>query len=904
MTTPLADSSFLEGLYEEYQAHPTRLSPSWRRYFEELEAEVDKRESVLSTLPITIELAPRVRIEHLIDTYRRYGHLFAKLNPIALAPLQEPDHLKLESLGFSRDELSTSFPTCGLLPHEHASLQEILERLQSIYCGSVGAEYKELFSNELEKWLESHLEASDAGTLSLDQKKLILDQLNRSELLESFLHTKFVGQKRFSLEGAETLIPMLAALIEKGASLGVEEVVLGMAHRGRLNVLSNILNKSFEQIFSEFSEHYVPDESEGMGDVKYHKGYVSEGVKTLSGKKVAVMLSPNPSHLESVDPVVEGRARARQFLKGDEAERKHVLPILIHGDAALSGQGVVYETLQLARLRGYTTGGTVHFVINNQIGFTTVPRDLRSTHYCTDIAHAFGIPVFHVNAEDPEKCVWVTLLAIEMRQKFHCDVLIDLNSYRKYGHNEGDEPAFTQPLEYQLIKKKLPIRTTYRDALIREGVVEKQLAEQLEEDFKTGLQSAHGAVKESDAKKKKSQKGALADPFQQLATGVEKAALLSLAERFCTHPETFHLHPKLEHLVKERLSMAKGEKPIDWGMAETLAFATLLNEGKSIRLSGQDVCRGTFSHRHAMWVDQVVEREYFPLCHLKKGQGKFEIVNSSLSEMAALGFEYGYSIANPQGLTIWEAQFGDFANGAQVIIDQYIASGEQKWGQRSPLVLLLPHGYEGQGPEHSSGRLERFLSLSGHDNIQVVNPTTPAQLFHLLRRQTLRSSFKPLIVFTPKGLLRHPACVSTLDDLEKGAFAEVLDDPQKPKKASTVVLCSGRIAYDLFAAREKSKNSQVAIIRIEQLYPFHAALVEKLLAAYKGMKELLWVQEEPQNMGAWHFIRSYIEEVLPSGVPLRYVGRETSSTPATGSHSRHIEEHTHILKQVFHHDEK
>lgn len=888
----IGNENLLESLYNVYQTAPHSLDTSWQQFFSRIEQE---------TLPLTA--SPDQRISDLIDAYRRYGHLLARVNPLAVEPPKEPSQLSLEALHFTPEELKKPFPTLGLLAEPEASLEEIIQVLRSIYCGAASVEYIDVAPRELAEWIRSQIEPSGfQGHLSEEEKIKILKLLTRSEVFETFLHTKYVGQKRFSIEGCETLIPMLAAVIDKGALLGMEEVVLGMAHRGRLNVLSNILNKTYTDIFSEFDEEYLEESFEGTGDVKYHKGYLS-AVLSSHGHKIKISLTPNPSHLESVDPVVEGQARGKQFLRGDEIERNTVVPILIHGDAALSGQGVVYETLQLYKLPGYATGGTIHFVVNNQIGFTTLPRDARSTFYCTDIAHAFKVPVFHVNAESPEECVFATRLAVEIRHKFHCDVFIEIHCYRKYGHNEGDEPAFTQPLEYQIIRKKKSIREIYRDDLIQQGIIKKEMAESLQNEFKQALQAAletkKSAVKSVPREKEeKEEEQILLTP---IPTGVPLDMLKAVTERFCTIPTDFHIHPKLKSLVDERRErgLGKGSKGIDWGMGEMLAYGTLLWEGRDVRIAGQDVCRGTFSHRHAMWVDQEFERDYFSLSHLKEGQGHFEIVNSSLSEMAALGFEYGYSVSCIDSLVIWEAQFGDFANGAQVIIDQYLMSGEQKWGQKSRLVLLLPHGYEGQGPEHSSGRMERFLTLAGHDNVLIANPTTPAQLFHLLRRQVLLPLQKPLVVFTPKGLLRYPACVSSLEDLAGGSFQELIDDPLAPASIRRLILCSGRVYYDLLLEREKRKQGDLAVVRIEQLYPLHKEKLKGIFNKYKGFKECYWVQEEPKNMGAWQFIKPRLEELLPPAVPLRYIGRSPSASPATGSHIMHEHEHDAILKEAL-----
>lgn len=899
-----ANIGLLEALYQEYQKNPQNLDPSWRQYFQQIDSQKDKS-AAEPIVKSSSSLANR-RIARLIEAYRQYGHLAAKINPIALKETPIPAPLDWPALEFQPSEQEQVFPTEGLLAKEEAPLHEMMTTLKKLYSHQIGFEYKAIVNPDVEQWIQHEIETGYFNRqLSLEQRKMILHYLNRSELFESFLHTKYVGQKRFSLEGAETLIPMLALLIERGGESDLEEVVLGMAHRGRLNVLSNILHKSYKEIFSEFEEGYIAESFEGTGDVKYHKGYTSDFVLTHTGKKIKVTLPPNPSHLESVDPVVEGITRAKQLIRQDEDERRRIIPILVHGDAALSGQGIIYETIQFNQLPGYKTGGTLHIVINNQIGFTTLPRDARSTIYCTDIAKAFGAPVFHVNAEDPETCVLATFFAHEIRQRFHCDVFIDMYCYRKYGHNESDEPAFTQPLEYQVIRKKRPIRELYRDYLIGQGILEKKMVEQLEFEFKKDLQKEHENAKAVSSHAHDQQ--LMQEPkakylFETVETKVSEELLRTVAQQFSVIPSNFKIHPKLEHLIHERLAMVTEHKPIDWGMGEYLAYGTLLWQGIPIRISGQDVGRGTFSHRHAIWVDQDKEQEYFPLAHLKEGQGRFEIWNSPLSEFGVLGFEYGYSVACLNGLTIWEAQFGDFSNGAQVIIDQYIASAEQKWGQQSGLVLFLPHGYEGQGPEHSSGRIERFLTLAGHENMIIVNPTTPAQFFHLLRRQVLGPIRKPLVVFTPKGLLRYPAAASSVDELTTGHFQDILDDPADLHAACSLVLCSGRVYYDLLAERIKQNRTDVALVRIEQLYPLHQARLKEIVDHYKNCREIIWVQEEPKNMGPWHFIRSYLEEILPHQCPLRYVGRSTSASPATGSHSHHHHEYLNILKQVFNYE--
>lgn len=919
--TGFGNLPLLEQLYASYCAQPSSVDSSWRPLFKQIQADLEpslKEEGRIETAemePLTVKTvfvsgASDIRIYHLIEAYRTYGHLMADIDPIRTHDIKEPRELSLTTLGFSSEELSTLFPTCGLSEKTEAPLKEILSILKEIYCNKIGVEYMGLQRPDLEQWLQVHIERSRFKVeLSMDQKQMILQQLNKSELFESFLHTKYVGQKRFSLEGGETLIPMLEAIVERGSQCGMKELYLGMAHRGRLNVLANILNKSYVDIFGEFEESYIPDSFEGSSDVKYHKGF-SSTVTAPSGQQVNVVLAANPSHLESVDSVVEGQVRARQVMTGDDVHMSSIVPVLIHGDASISGQGVVYEVLQFYKLPGYGTGGTLHIVINNQIGFTTLPKDARSTHYCTDIARAFSAPVFHVNAEDPEGCVYATYLAMEIRQQFHCDVFIELNCYRKYGHNEGDEPAFTQPLEYQLISLKKPIRELYRDHLIQQGVLEKFMAETLEEEFKKALQHALKGVKITPVEKreKEASKGVLAPTsssenlFEVVETAVPLKTLQEITKQSCHIPTGFNIHKKLEKLLEERMKMVQAgtdAKPVDWATAEMLAFGTLLWEGRHVRLSGQDSRRGTFSHRHGMWVDQVNAKKYFPLSHLKPDQARFDVFNSPLSEFGVLGFEFGYSLAYPGALVIWEAQFGDFCNGGQVIVDQFIATAEQKWGRKVGLTLFLPHGYEGQGPEHSSARIERFLGLSGNYNMLVVNATTPAQFFHLLRRQVKRTHIKPLIVFTPKGLLRHHDCVSSIKEFTTGSFQEILDDPTPPKKAKRLFFCSGRVFYDLIASRAKNQVDDMALIRIEQLYPLHLSKLKDLLSKYRGYSECYWVQEEPSNMGAWKFMRPLLKELMSNGMEPKYIGRMPSASPATGSHALHKKELGDLLNAVF-----
>lgn len=928
----MTNAALLDELYQAYRTNPSLVDPAWHPYFEELAQDDDSEPTPVAprepepNRPMMIDLqesrgtvgddAKTVyvstdadqKVYELLEAYRIYGHIRADVNPIRTHELEHPAPLRLESHGFHPGDEGRMFTSYGLTAEEQAPLQDIVAALNRTYCGTVGIEYMGCHSTQLERWIQDRIEPTHfAHALSIDQRRTILEYLNKSELFESFLHTKYVGQKRFSLEGGETLIPILAFVLETGAETGIEELVVGMAHRGRLNVLVNILNKGYAEVFNEFDESYIPGSFEGSGDVKYHKGFKSTHT-TSSGKAVQITLASNPSHLEAVNPVVTGQARAKQVQRGGEIDSlKQVMPVLIHGDAAVAGQGVVYETLQMNGLPGYGTGGTLHIVVNNQIGFTTLPKDARSTRYCTDIAQTFGAPVFHVNAEDPEGCITATILAVELRQRFGCDVWIELNCYRKYGHNEGDEPAFTQPLEYQLIRSKKPIREIYRDFLVEQGVLEKYMAEGLEEEFRKALQKAlkgtksfgqeEGAPQEED--KQERSKKEPAELFSQVPTKVPVETLQAIAKRACTIPEGFTPHRKLQRLLKDRLDMAAGEKPVDWGMAEVLAYASLVWEGRHVRLSGQDARRGTFSHRHVMWVDQKNAHKYFSLSQLKEGQGRWDVFNSHLSEYGVLGFEFGYSLAYEDSLVLWEAQFGDFANGAQIIIDQFIATAEQKWGIRQNLTLLLPHGFEGQGPEHSSGRIERFMGLAGNYNMQIVDVTTPAQLFHLLRRQALQERKRPLVVFTPKGLLRHPECVSDIEELGKGRFHEILDDPSAPSKTKRLIFCTGRIYYDLIAGRARNKIEDLAIIRIEQLYPLHMTLLQEIVNRYPNIEQAHWVQEEPSNMGGWKFMRPALDEVLPGNMKVKYVGRPPSAAPATGSFAIHKREQTELLNAAL-----
>jgi 2-oxoglutarate dehydrogenase E1 component len=869
----------LEEIFSRYQKGEG-IDSSWRHFFEGINFADSARE---------VDRDPLMRIFSLIQAYRRYGHLQAHFDPLCTEQ-KTTEFLALDTLGFSASDLERMFPSMGFVSEKWAPLKEIIRVLENRYCGTIGFEFMHLDDPRREQWLQKEIEMRKGNSVAFEEKRQILEMLIRAEFFETFLHMKFVGQKRFSLEGEETLIPMLREVVEEGSRNGIEEFVIGMAHRGRLNVLVNLFGKPYSVVFREFED--LIESIEASGDVKYHKGFSSE-IKTSSGKAVTLHLAANPSHLESVDSVALGQTRARLD------QNKRAMAILIHGDAALAGQGVVYESLQLMHLPGYSVGGTIHIVLNNQIGFTTGPREARSTRYCTDLAKSFCAPIFHLNAEDPEGSFFAARLAVRMRQLFSSDVFLDLNGYRKYGHNEGDEPAFTQPLQQKLIRKKQPIRALYCQQLLMQGHVEEHLVRSMEEQVKVlfgeALVSAQAADRAFGPRELFGhlweEYAPVSLPSESVATHVEERALRSILATTSNVPEGFHLHPKLQKLVQERTASSK----LDWNTAEWLAFGSLLLQGIPIRLSGQDSERGTFSQRHMVWIDQRNETRFCPLAHLAKTEAAIAIINSPLSEYAAMGFELGYSWSAPKTLVLWEAQFGDFANGAQIIIDQYLSSSEQKWNRASSLVLLLPHAFEGQGSEHSSGRLERFLQLCAHENMQIVNATTPAQYFHLLRRQALQRARKPLVVFTPKSLLRHPACVSTMRELTSGTFEGVLDDPTPPHKCSKVVLCSGHVFYDLL---EERKQQEVALVRIEQYYPLHREQLKDILARYP-VQEVRWVQEEPENMGAWQFLRPYLEELLPTNVSLQYVGREPSAAPATGSHRIHEEERKKILREAL-----
>ena len=846
-----------------------------------------------------LELEKQSRVIRLINMYRVRGHLLADLNPIGWEVLSHPE-LDLSYYGLTVWDLDREFLTDGLPGPRRASLRKIIDTLRDAYSRTVGVEYMHISEPEQKNWIQSRVERGTEDEVSREDKLHILGRLNAAEAFERFLHSKYIGHKRFSIEGAESVIPMLDRLLERAADDRVIEAVVGMSHRGRLNVLANIVGKPLRDIFREFEGDIDPDTVQGSGDVKYHLGMTGR-FTSRDGNAIAVVLASNPSHLEAVDPVVEGMARAKQDLIGDNAHEQ-ILPILLHGDAAFAGQGVVAETFMLSQLPGYRTGGTVHLVINNQLGFTTAPVAGRSSTYATDIAKTIQAPIFHVNGDDPEACVRVMELAYEYRKQFRRDVVIDLVCYRRHGHNESDEPAFTQPLMYAKIDQRRSVRKIYTEELLNRGELTLEEAESSLEDFKTRMQQAFQETK--GAPERKEDPRALAPPVPEgvlpaVDTTVDRERLETIHHRLTTFTGGFEPHPKLKKMIEARSEML-AKDAVDWAGAEALAFGSLLLEGFPVRLVGQDTRRGTFSQRHSVLVDHRTGQEYAPLNDLADDQARFLIFDSPLSEFAAMGFEYGYSVANGDALVCWEAQFGDFVNAAQVIVDQFIVAGEDKWNQESGLVLLLPHGYEGQGPEHSSARLERFLTLAAEDSIQVAQPTSAAQYFHLLRRQMKRSIRKPLIVMTPKSLLRAKAARSKTAELTEGRFYETFDDISvaDPGAVERVLLCSGKIAYELMAERDRQK-APAAIVRIEQLYPFPDDQLTEILSTYPNIREVRWVQEEPPNMGSWHFIHFHLRDRLPDGIKLSMAARAESASPATGSQTIHQQEQEQLLRDAF-----
>jgi 2-oxoglutarate dehydrogenase E1 component len=925
------NAALVEEIRQRYEVDPTSVHPSWGKLFEPASREEESREeeepaetrlpvetALESTPPRDVALLNReaaekhARVLRLIHAYRARGHRVAAIDPLGGQPSYFPE-LDPAHYGFGHDDLDRTFIAGDLPGGPMQPLRKILDRLRATYCRSVGIEFTHIQDPGRKSWVQRRIEEScNATPFDASERLHILEKLSAAELFERFLHTKFLGQKRYSLEGAESLIPLLDTIVEDAPQHGMTELVIGMAHRGRLNVLSNILGRSLEALFSEFEDIPLLESPFGSGDVKYHKGFSTDRA-TLRGPRVHLSLTSNPSHLEAVNPVVEGRTRAKQMRAGDTRGRT-IVPVLLHGDAAMAGQGIVAETLNLSNLAGYSTGGTIHVVVNNQIGFTATPAETRSTLYCTDIAKMLQAPIFHVNGDDPEAVVHCVKEAMAYRQRFLSDVVIDMVCYRRHGHNEGDEPSFTQPLLYEKIRKHPAVRRLYTDKLLQMGLLREEDVTRIEADLNGQLAQALQGIK--------TQPPAVLEPYEPLGpwtgfsrvcpaedpeTAVPIERLAQIAEGLGAVPGGFHVHPKLASLLERRRKVIAENAPIDWALAEALAFGSLVCEGTPVRLSGQDSVRGTFSQRHAAIIDQVTGEEYVPLDHLSTTQARFEAYDSLLSEAAVLGFEYGYSLADPLTLTLWEAQFGDFANGGQVIIDQFISSAHVKWGRINGLVMLLPHGYEGQGPEHSSARVERYLQLCAEDNLQVVNCTTPAQYFHVLRRQMRRNFRAPLIIFTPKSLLRAPRAASHSEDLASGGFRRILEDTRAlaaPERVRRVVLCSGKVYYDLLEAKEKREaegtgTGQVALARIEQLYPWPAAELASSLQRYAHAERVFWVQEEPANMGGWTFVRERLQDALLPSQQLAYAGRPESASTAVGSLRLHKEQQAALVAAAF-----
>lgn len=901
------NAQFVETLYNQYLADPATVSEEWRDYFSRLTTTAPQPQpnGGVDRTPAEADIEQQARVLQLINAYRVRGHFDAELDPLGIAPRRSHPELDPAYYGFTRDDLGREFSVGRLFGMPALTLRGILSTLRETYCGTIGIEYMHMQDPVQRRWIQERVEHKRSREpLPLDAKRTILTKLYAAEAFEAFLHTKFVGHKRFSLEGAEALIPLLDTIVEHGATQGIAEIVMGMPHRGRLNVLANTLGKSYEAIFSEFEGNVDPTLMMGTGDVKYHLGF-SADYPTRGGETVHLTLTANPSHLEAVNPVVEGRVRAKQD-RAEDSERTRVVPLLMHGNAAFAGQGVIAETLNLSRLRGYGTGGTIHVIVNNQIGFTTDPEDGHSGPYASDVAKLVQAPIFHVNGEDPEAVVRVAKLAVDYRQTFKRDVVIDMFCYRRHGHNEGDEPSFTQPRMYRAIKGHPHVTWLYRERLLDRGELSAEEVAAIEQTFRQRLQSALDTVKSNaPTVRPDTLRGAWLGFTRghngQVDTRVPRELLEYLARRMAAVPEDFTLNPKVEKLLHGRTDAVLNNGPIDWGLAELLAYGSLVCEGTPVRLSGQDVERGTFSHRHAVLVDYDTGVRHSPLSQLREGQAHFSIYNSPLSEFAVMGFDFGYSLDDPDTLVIWEAQFGDFANGAQIIIDQFLACAEAKWQRMSGLVLLLPHGYEGQGPEHSSARLERYLQLCAEDNIQVANCTTPAQFFHLLRRQMKRDFRKPLVVMTPKSLLRHKQAVSSVTDLAEGTFHEILDEPATldPRQVTRLLLCSGKVYYDLLAERERRGRADAAIVRIEQLYPLPDEALTTLLVRYARAQDVVWVQEEPRNMGAWSFMQERLHAVLRSGQSLWYAGRDAQASSAVGAHKIHQQEQAALLEQAL-----
>jgi 2-oxoglutarate dehydrogenase E1 component len=893
------NADYIEDQYKRWQANPEALSRDWRFFFEGFELAAADKMTAAKALD-NDQILRQARVQSLIYRYRDIGHLMACLDPLAACPTGHP-LLSLENFHLTQADLDRVFFTRRFATSGRAPLREIIQALRETYCHSIGVEFMHLQDPAERGWLLDRMEPGrNQPQFNAVAKRRILHKLIQSALFEQFLNRKYIAVTRFSLEGGDAIVPGMDSLFAHAARNGCREVILGMAHRGRLNIQAHILNKPYEEIFSAFEHCYNPDDLVGAGDVKYHNGYVAD-IKTTQHHVVRIFLMDNPSHLEAINPVVEGFVRARQDMLGTQGDRQ-VMPVLIHGDAAFAGQGIVTETLNMSQLAGYRTGGTIHLVINNQIGYTTLPEHARSTRYSTDVAKMLMVPILHVHGEDPEALVYVMQLAADYRLQFGKDIVVDVVCYRRYGHNEGDEPYFTQPLMYDRIRARPSLHQMYAEKLIAGQVVQPDEIATFMQALNTRLETAYARIHGSEC------------PFPMpvfyenwqefngiyshapVDTGVKKETLRSLAQKLARVPAGFSLNPKLQGLLQRRLQAVERGHGIDWAGAEALAFASLLAAGVPIRLSGQDSSRGTFSQRHSIVVDTKTGARFSPLKSLAGNQAAFDVFDSLLSEAGVLGFEYGYSLAQPRALVLWEAQFGDFANNAQSVVDLFIVSGETKWQRLSGLVLLLPHGFEGLGPEHSSARLERFLQLCAGDNIQVSYPTTPAQYFHLLRRQASSSYRKPLIIMTPKSLLRHPSAVSILDDLAEGYFQTVLDDPNGVRDPKTVLMCSGKICYELFNRRKELEISNIAIIRLEQFYPFPLEQLKKVIAKYSRANHWYWVQEEPANMGGWQFVKPRLEDITQKTV--RYVGRAEASSPATGFPKKFIQEQNKIIEEA------
>lgn len=849
------------------------------------------------------------KIETMIRAFRLHGHLGANLDPLERGRPPAPDELDPSYYGFSDSDMNTTVRCEALFGEQERTLREVVDRLRSLYCDTIGVEYESIPKDQQRRWLETRIERQDYAEFSDEERRTCLEYLLRADAFEHFIHQKHVGSKRFSVTGVDSLIPMMNSLFEYFGTHGAEDIVFGMAHRGRLNVLHNIMGKSAEAMLSEFERSPNPEAHLGSSDVKYHMGY-SADFELQEGGQLHVSLCFNPSHLEYVNPVLMGRTRAKQKRRGLPESRQKVIPLLLHGDAAFAGQGIVSESLNMARLEGFSVGGTIHIVINNQLGFTTEPEEGRSTMYATDVAKSLGVPIFHVNADDPEACCRVMKLAAAYRQKFEDDVVIDLIGYRRYGHNEGDEPRYTQPLMYEQIEEHSLVRQIYAEKLRQEGLVSQEDIDDFWDSRMERYGAAYQKIQDEPLEKKVSSGEGVWEEYQGgtvdvpigVDTSVERDRLERIGLELADVPEDFSVHRTLRRLLRFRREMAQGERPLDWGMAEALAYGSLVGEGAAVRMSGQDSVRGTFSHRHAALHDTETGEAYWPHRHIFEDQADFEVYNSMLSEAGVLGFEYGVSLDTPDGLVLWEAQFGDFANGAQVIIDQFISSGEDKWQRLSGLTMLLPHGYEGQGPEHSSARLERYLQLCAEGNMFVCNLTTPAQFFHVLRRQVLSTVRKPLIIMTPKSLLRHKEAVSSLEQLSDENFKHILPEAREnvdPGQVDRVLLCSGKVYYDLLAHAREHDIDNAAIIRVEQLHPLNRDPLKEAVEKYDSADELCWVQEEPRNMGAWFFMQPKLRELFAGSFDVEYVGRVESSSPATGSPASHEYEQDKLIREAF-----